>query len=282
MRCLPEFFVRILAVTFGVFWFTLVRYRRGVILSNLVQAFPAKTYQERCRLGQAACVHLIRTLFEFHRIPRNVHSYIDQIVRIEGIDHYEAAKNRGKGVFVVSGHLGSFELGIAALACRLSSFSVIVKRFPNALDRHIARIRSNSGLETIPARGAIKPVLEALKNNRAVVFALDQNSTRRKGVFVDFFGKPACTMAGLAILALRTGAPVIGASVWRERTGSHVVRLHPEFPLDHQASRAETVRHMTQVYTRFIERAIRDHPEQWLWAHKRFKTRPPGERFHLV
>lgn len=277
MRVLPEYFVRILAVTFGVFWFNLVRYRRGVILSNLAQAFPANTYKERCRLGRASCIHLVRTLFEFHQIPHNVHSYFERVVRIEGVEHYEAAKIQGKGVFVVSGHLGSFELGIAALACRLSSFSVIVKRFPSALDCHISRIRSHSGIEIIPARGALTPVREALKKNRAVVVVLDQNSTYRKGVFVDFFGKPACTMAGLAILAIRTGAPVIGASAWREHTGSHVVRFHPEFPLEHQASRADTVRYMTQLYTRFIEEAIRAHPEQWLWPHKRFKTRPRGE-----
>jgi KDO2-lipid IV(A) lauroyltransferase len=154
---------------------------------------------------------------------------------------------------------------------------VIVKRFPDTIDRHIAGIRSSSGLEIIPAHGAIKAVLEALKYNRTVVVVLDQNSTARKGVFVDFFGRPACTMAGLAILALRTGAPVIGASVWREHNGVHVVRFHPEFPRERKASRDETVQHLTQLYTSFIERAIRLHPEQWFWPHKRFKTRPPGE-----
>ena len=269
---LPDRCVPLAAVAFGTVWFQVVRCRRSVILDNLAQAFPDKTTRERLALGQANCVHLIRTLLEFFRISQYARSGFDQIVRFEGMEHYEGAKKKGKGVLVVSGHLGSFELVVAAAARRLRSVSVIVKRFPHTADRFINAIRLSADLQVIPARGAIKHVLQALKTNGAVVVVLDQNSTRRKGVFVNFFGKPACTMVGPAVLAVRTGAPVIGASVWRERTGLHVIRFHPEFPFERKGSRDETLQHLTQLYTCFVEQAIRDHPEQWLWPHKRWRT----------
>ena len=211
------------------------------------------------------------------RIPLYVRIGIERLVRLEGTEHYAAGKRRGKGILIVAGHFGSFELGLASLAQRFAPVSVVVKAFPEGVDRFVNGIRACAGAHVIPARGAVKSMLRALKNNEAVVVIIDQNSTQRKGVFVEFFGKSACTMLGLAVVAERTGACVIGVSAWREPDGSHVVRLHPEFPLVHQESRADTVRHMTQTYTRFIEQAIRAHPEQWLWPHKRYKTRPSGE-----
>ena len=116
--------------------------------------------------------------------------------------------------------------------------------------------------------------MQALRRNEAVVFVLDQNATRSIGVFVDFFGRPACTMSGLAVLAERTGAEVIAAVPWREGPGRHVLTVLPAIPFERQADREETVRHMTQVYTRVIEDAIKARPAQWFWTHKRWRTRP--------
>jgi KDO2-lipid IV(A) lauroyltransferase len=275
VRLLPESLVHVVAEVLGTLWFSILRYRRTVILENLAQAFPENGDRERRALGRSACIHLARALIEFIKIPLYLRSGFDGVVRIEGMEHYEAAKNKGKGVLVVSGHLGSFGVALAAAAQKFRTVSVLVKRLPHTLGRFVNTIRMSTDLQVIPAHGAMQLVLKALKNNRTVVVVLDQNSTRRKGVFVDFFKKPACTMAGLAVLALRTGAPVIGASVWRERTGIHVIRFHAEFPLDRKASPNETVQQLTQLYTSFIEQAIRNYPEQWLWPHNRWRTEPP-------
>lgn len=273
---LPEFMVRAGAVVSGTLWFHLLRYRRRVIEENLVQAFPELGPKEQIQLGRAACIHLSKTLFEVLRIPAYRRRGLDQVVRLEGLEHFHAAKAKGRGVLCLSGHLGSFELCVAAVAEAAAPVSLVVKPFPPAVDRFLAAIRRGSGLELIYADGAVRPILRALHENEAVVFVLDQNATRSTGVFVDFFGKPASTMTALAVIAERTGAAVIAAVPYRDENGEHVLEIHPEIPLEARPNRLDTVQHMTQRYTTFLEDAIRRHPEQWFWTHKRWRTRPVG------
>jgi Kdo2-lipid IVA lauroyltransferase/acyltransferase len=274
MICLlPEKAVVAGACTLGLLWWHVVRYRRSTIEENLARAFPELGRAERRALGIGASIHLVRTLLEFLRIPRYASRGFEG-VRIEGLEHLDAAKRRGKGVLCVTAHLGSFELAIAATAARVRPVSAVVKAFPRGVDAFIARHRMSRGLTLISAASALRPVMQTLDRNEPIVFVLDQNATRRIGVFVDFFGTPACTMSALAIIALRTGAPVIGATIHREGDGTHVVRIHPEIPLEEKATRKDTIAHMTARYTLFIEEAIRAHPEQWLWTHKRWRTRP--------
>ena len=197
------------------------------------------------------------------------------MVRVEGWEHYRNARKKEKGVFVLTGHLGSFELAAGAVAMQLEEHAhLIVKSFPKAVDDFVNSVRQSPKLTPIAAKGAMKPVLKAVKNKDMVVFVQDQNSTHHIGVFVDFFGKQACTMSGLAVTALRTEAPVLGVSIWREDDGSHVLKFFEEIPLEPQEDSEASIQHMTQIYTRFIEDRIREHPAQWLWTHRRWKTRP--------
>jgi KDO2-lipid IV(A) lauroyltransferase len=258
----------------GWIWFSLLRYRRKIILENISRAFPEKDEDARERLALEACQHLVRTLLEFLRIPKYQRAGLESMVRFEGIENFDIARAKGKGVLCLSGHLGSFELCVAAVARRAKPVNLLVKPFPPGVDRFVNRIRRNAELGVIYADGALRPIIRALKNHEAVVFVLDQNATRNIGVFVDFFGEPACTMSALATLAVRTGAAVIAATPYRDGEGRHVLQVHPEIPLEEKATREETVVHMTQVYTRFIEDAIRRHPAQWFWTHKRWRTRP--------
>lgn len=269
----PERFVTLVGRSLGAVWWTLLRYRRDVILENLARAFPERSDAERKRLGKLACIHLVTTMLEFLRIPRYAREGYPN-VRFEGLDHYEAAKAQQKGVLCLSGHFGSFELAVAAVARVASPISVVVKAFPGAVDRFINQVRSGQGLQPIAAENAVRPILAALRSNHSVVFVLDQNATRSTGVFVDFFGQPASTMSALAVLALRTEAPVIAATIVREAPGRHVLRVHPAFPTPPAATRDEAIRNLTALYTRFLEDAIRAQPEQWLWTHKRWRTRP--------
>ena len=272
----PRWLVRLCAWALGCTLFSVVRYRRAVLLENLALAFADLSPKERRRLGRAAMVHLARTLIEFLQIPRYVRRGFTNLT-VEGRAHYEAAKAQGRGVLILAGHLGSFEVGASGTAFQLrpDEWCLVVKPFPEALDRFVNQLRAGAGLQPVHAKGGLKGVLRALKKQQAAVFVIDQNATKHVGVFVEFFGKQACTMAGLAVVAQRTGAPVIPVGIWREADGSHVLRMYPELRLEAQGTRQETVVHMTQLYTRFIEEQIRAHPEQWLWTHRRWKTRPP-------
>lgn len=269
---LPDVCVRGLARVISFFVFTVFRYRRKIMRENIATAFPDKTEAERQQIEGDACLHLAMSLLEFLKIPTLTRRSYEGAFRVEGLEHYEAARAKGKGLLVLTGHLGSFELSAGAMAQRMEEeVLVIVKSFPEALDRFVSSVRTGTDLTVVPAKGAIRPVFKAMKKEATVVFVQDQNSTRHIGVFVDFFGKEACTMSGLAVVALRTEAPVVGVSIWREAQG-HVLAFHPEIPLEPQADKQDSIVHMTQVYTRFIEERIRENPSQWLWTHRRWKT----------
>jgi KDO2-lipid IV(A) lauroyltransferase len=272
-RALPERLMGPLTRALGVVAFDLVRYRRPEILSNLGLAFPALDRPARTRLGREVSAHLVRTLLEFLRIPRYREEGLSRRVRIDGLEHLRAAHAAGRGALILSGHLGSFELAVAA-AAREVPIAVVVKRFPPAVDAFVRAIREGSGLTVLPADGGARPILRALRDNKVVVFVLDQNAPRRIGVFVDFFGVPASTMRGLATLALASGAPVIPAFAHRTDSGDHVLAIDPPLELARGPDRDATVLAHTARFTALVEAAIRRHPPQWFWSHRRYRTRP--------
>ncbi len=244
-------------------------YRRKVVIQNLSQAFPELSPAEQKRVRSGFYTHIIRTFTEFLRIPKYQKQGLMDFVEVEGLEHALQAREQGKGVLVLSGHLGSFELAVAAFGKDLP-ISLVVKPFSKAMDRLVRGIRQGTGLKVIYAEGAARGVLKALRKNEYVVFVLDQNATRKIGVFVDFFGKQASTMAGLATLAKRSGAPVIAAIPHRREDGKHILKVLPPIVCDAEAS----VEEMTQTYTKIVEEAIRQHPHQWFWTHKRWRTQP--------
>lgn len=265
-----------LARLLGGLWFHGLRYRRKVIEQNLERAFPELDPSVRAALCKAACTHLVLSLLELLRLPHHG-DRMRASVEARHLEHWEQARTRGKGVLCVTGHLGSFELAAGAMARRVpGKIWLVVKDFPGPVDRFLTRIRESAGLGILRAQGSLPQILRALKRGETVVFVLDQNATRNLGVFVDFFGTPACTMSALALVALRTGAPVIGASIWREGV-EHVLEVSPELETEASDDRAQAITLATQRYTRFIEDQIRRHPEQWLWTHKRWRTRPQPE-----
>ena len=263
-----------IARALGALWFHVLRYRRSVIEENLSRAFPELDPSSRAGLCKAACTHLVLSLLELLRLQRHG-PRLRARMRVEHLERWQEAHDRGRGVLCVTGHLGSFELAAGAIASRLPGHKIwlLVKDFPSGVDRFLTRTREAAGLGVMRARGSLPQILRALKRGETVVFVLDQNATRKLGVFVDFFGTPACTMSALALVALRTGAPVLGASIWRDGV-EHVLEVSPELEVDATADRERAIVLATQRYTQFIEAQIRRHPEQWLWTHKRWRTRP--------
>lgn len=273
----PATLVRLSAAFWGFVWFDVVRYRRKLMLEHLAMAFPEASAAELRRLARATCRNLVWALFDTLRIPAFKRRGFEG-VRVEGYEHFEAAKAAGKGVLCLATHAGCPDLCVGSVREKAGPVSVIVKSFSSSLDRVVTDIRESNGLQVIRAGTSRRQILRALKNNEAVVSVLDQNSTRSIGVFVDFFGKSACTMAYVAVFAMKTGAAVVPCETFRDDDGVHVLKIHPAIPFEEQATKDESVVFMTQVYTDWIERVIREHPTQWFWHHKRWRTRSLEER----
>ena len=270
---LSERSTRRLAALLARVLFGWLGYRRVVINQNLEASFPELDTEAREALARRVQLHLALTLLEFLRMPRYAARNFEH-VEFAGLEHYEAALTKGKGILCLAGHLGSFELTAAAVAqmIRPNKLWLVVKPFPSSVDRFVRSLRRRGGSDVIHAKGALRSVFTALRRQESVAFVLDQHAPGDTGVPVQFFGRPAQGLVALAVVAERTGTPVIAATAHRRPDGSHLLQVHPEIPLEPQADRASTVQHMTQVYTRVLENAIRAHPEQWFWSHRRWKA----------
>jgi KDO2-lipid IV(A) lauroyltransferase len=208
-----------------------------------------------------ACVLLFRPL-----------SVMLSRVDVHGLEHLEKAGTEGKGILHLSAHLGNWELLAPSHAFTPFRLSIVVRPLDHpVLDRLAERFRRRGGVELISKRRAVRGVLEALGRGRMVGVLLDQNASRSEGVFAPFFGVPASTSKGLAVIALRTGAPVVPVSMQRLPGGRHLLEFHPAVPTD--ADRDPT--RYTAAFNHWIEAAISRAPEQWFWMHKRWRTRPP-------
>lgn len=249
--------------------------------TNLALAFPEKGEDERERILRGSFVNLGRGLAEFSRLPKlTTADDAYRAVRFVGRDGVMEAIASGRGVLFLTGHMGSWELGPVCL--RLSGsppVNFLVRRIDNPRVEAIAdRYRTLCGNRTIPKAEAARPVLAAIRRGEMVGILADLNTLEREGVFVDFFGRPASTTTGLAGLALHSNAVVIPVfTYWDESEGRYVLHFHEPLELERTGSKDGDIRVNTQRFTRVIEDFVREHPDQWLWIHKRWKTRPPGE-----
>ncbi len=250
--------------------------RRAVARENLERAFGReRNGRELDRLCRESFRHLGMTLVEactfFFRPPSVLLSRVD----VEGLDHLKAAAAHGRGILLLTAHLGNWELLAAAHARTGYAASVVVRPLDSAvLDRVVTRFRERGGVEVIPKRRALRGVRDALRRGRMVGILLDQNASRREGVFVPFFGEPASTSKSLALLALWSGAPVVPVFIQRETVGSHRVTIEPALPPPATGDREEDVAAFTAAFSRVVESRIRQSPEQWFWMHRRWRTRP--------
>ncbi len=250
--------------------------RRAVARDNLERAFGReRNGRELDRLCRESFRHLGMTLVEactfFFRPPSVLLSRVD----VEGVDHLKAAAAHGRGILLLSAHLGNWELLAAAHVHTGYPVSVVVRPLDSAvLDRVVTRFRERGGVEVIPKRRALRGVRDALRRGRMVGILLDQNASRREGVFVPFFGEPASTSKSLALLALWSGAPVVPVFIQREMVGSHRVTIEPALPPPTTGDREEDVAVFTAAFSRVVESRIRQSPEQWFWMHRRWRTRP--------
>ncbi len=246
---------------------------RRVARMNLSFTYPQFDTQQRERIVDEVFASLARMLVSLGRFPHLNASNIRESIAYEGLDNYWAAKRWGRGVLIATGHLGNWELSAFAHAIMTEPMNVMVRPLDNPLiDDLVEKRRTMSGNRLIYKKDAARSVIKALKNNEAVGILVDQNTSPSEGVFVDFFGKPACAGSGFAKLAYHTGAPVIpGFALWDEATRRYVLRFYPEVEMT-----GDEVADTQQIHST-LERIIRRYPGQWMWIHRRWKTRPPGE-----
>ena len=252
--------------------------RRGRIArANVAQAFPELSPAERRRLVRRAWQHLGMTVVELARLlARPLEATLGELT-FDGLEHLHAVMAaHGRGL-VLTAHLGNWEYLSAAARLTGYPLSVVVRPLDSpALDALAAGMRRKTGVELIDKRGALRPVLEALRRGRLVGVLLDQNAARRESVFVPFFGRAASTSRSLALLSLRTGAPVLPIFIAREAPGRHRVVIEPPLSAPAVNDPEQAVVELTARCNRAIEAAIRRTPEQWLWSHDRWRTRPPA------
>lgn len=246
---------------------------RQVARRNLEMAFPEKTAYARETIIDGVFRSVGRVLLAIARFPSVGRETVDQWIRYEGYEHFSSAMERGHGVLFATGHLGNWELSAFSHAILSSPMNVVVRPLDNPwLDEFIERRRSLSGNRMIGKRDFARPILQALKHNEAVGILVDQNVVPEAGAFVDFFGKPASSGTTFAKIAARSGAAVIpGFAVWLEGEQRYILRFYPEVPM------TGDVEADTAAIQKAVELAVREYPDQWLWIHRRWKTRPEGE-----
>jgi KDO2-lipid IV(A) lauroyltransferase len=253
-------------------WWLLPR-RRRLTLDNLARSFGREqSPAELRRLGRRSFQHVGMNLIEACRYFLRPTDVMLSRVRVEGGEHFRAAAAQGRGVLILTAHYGNWELLAAAHSLSGLPLSIVMRPLDHPLlDDLAARFRRRSGAELIIKRQAVREVLQALRRQRMVGILLDQNATRAEGVFVPFFGVPASTSKGLAVLALRTGAPVVPAFLRRDPDGrGHCVDVGAPIPPPPDGDVAT----YTAAFNQALEAAIRRAPEQWLWMHARWRTQP--------
>ena len=252
---------------------------RRTATRNLNLAFPDWTSEQTRAVVRGVFQNFGRLLVEFARLPKLNRDNISEVVVYDGFDHFAESLRRGNGTLFLTAHYGAWELCPFAHALYGHPLKFVIRPIDNPyVDRLVNSYRTGSGNQVIQKKDSLREMLRTLKRNEGVGILIDQNTTRDAGVFVDFFGLPACTTTVLAALALRTGATVIpGVLIWDSVRKIH--RLHFEPPVEIVQTgdtRADIVEN-TARFNKILEDLVKQHPEQWLWVHRRWKTRPSGE-----
>jgi KDO2-lipid IV(A) lauroyltransferase len=246
---------------------------RRVARCNLSMALPEDTPERHAEIVDGVFRSIARILVTFAKFPALRRGYLGEWIRLEGGEHFDRAREAGRGVLVATAHLGNWELSAFAHALMTAPMNVVVRPLDNPLiDAMVERRRALTGNRPIGKKDFARAILKALAANQAVGILIDQNAGLDDGVFVDFFGVPASAGTGFAKLAAHSGAAVLpGFALWNEAEGRYVLRFYPAIEMTGDMARD------TQTIHAKLEEVIREYPDQWLWIHRRWKTRPHGE-----
>ena len=283
--CYTSLLPQCLAVWSGCLlgWFLgrVLKFKRRLMLKQIREAMTELTDEEVEKLLARVYRHLGLLLVEILRLPNFFRLNTHKRVSVEGVEeHLLPEIEKGKGVLMLTGHIGNWELAGASLNVLGFQLHPVVKEMKSEAGMYLLkRMRADNGIVTLPRKNSVRDIIRTLKEGRIITFVLDQNMTSSEGAFVDFFGRPACTMTGLATLSKKTGAPVAPIVFVRNPDlKSFTFKVLPALKWEEVGETAkDVILHNTQIYTTVLENMIRETPEQWIWMHKRWKTQPVEE-----
>ena len=278
MGVFPRAIARHIGAVVGALAFVFLRRLRSVGFRNLQIAYPAMGNGERVNILRSEYRNLGWLLAEFCQMrkytPENTRSFL----RYEGLQHYLDARDTGRGVLVLTGHLGAWELSSFYHSLMGYPMSMVIRRLDNELvDQLVNRVRCLHGNKVVHKDDFARGLISAMRNGETVGILMDTNMTPPQGLFVDFFGTQACTASGMAKVALKTGSVVLpGFLLWEESTQSYVLHFGAPLQLIRTDDNEADIVANTALFTKVLEDYIRGYPGQWLWLHRRWKTRPEG------
>jgi len=280
LGALPRGLSRAVAIGFALVVYRVYGRLRRVGMRNLEMAFPQMPVKARRRILRGEFVSLGRQLAEFCLFPSYTPENVGKVVIYDGFENFERARAKGKGVLFLTGHLGGWELSSFFHSLQGHPLHIVMRGLDNPyVDRMVQSYRTMHGNTVVDKDDFVRGLLGAMKKGETVGILMDTNMTPPQGVFVDFFGIPACTASGLARIAMRTDAAVVpGFCVWDSVLRKYRLRFDPVMELVRTGSDDDDVLANTALFTEKIEWFVRKYPEQWLWVHRRWKTRPEGEK----
>jgi KDO2-lipid IV(A) lauroyltransferase len=273
-RCIP------LVVRKGFFrigfslFYHLVAKSRLIVLHNLQRSFPEKDSKEIIKIAKGVYRHFSIVTAEFFDMPCITRENIDRWVEVEGMEYADAALSQNKGALSIVAHFGNWELLTIAIPMLVRPMYIVYRPLDSpVIDNMVEYVRTMHGNALIPKGGSGKKVLELLKENQIIGILSDQNVARYEGVFVDFFGRPACTGVGLAVMAMRSDSPVVPVFMARQKSGKYKLIIKPFLKAVCTDDYEADLRVNTQRFTKIVEDVVREYPDQWFWFHQRWKTK---------
>ncbi|HVN90785.1 MAG TPA: lysophospholipid acyltransferase family protein [Candidatus Binataceae bacterium] len=278
LSLIPDFLLYRLGMLGGLIAYKLDRRHVRIGMRNLAIAFPERSIEERQRILRSSYLNIGRSVAEYIRLGGFFYERLKKRVSYHRFDYWLQLQQQhaGKGGLVLTAHFGNFELLLAAHAMNGQQISLVhhTQRFLPG-DALMSFIRERAGVTIIRKHAAARAVLKALRENKIIGIPFDQNAKRSEAVFVPFFNEIAATSTGLARLVAITGAPVIPVFIVRQPDNrSHVIEIFDEVPIQRSGDAAADIEVNTRCFVKAIEDIVRRHPEQFLWMHRRYKTRP--------
>ena len=274
-RSIPLVVRKAIFLTVFFLFYHLGTKNRLIALYNLRRSFPEKDTKEIVRIARGVYRHFAIVAAEFFDLPslnrENIHKWVD----VEGLENFQEADAKGKGMLSIVAHFGNWELMTIAGPIYLKPFYIVYRPLDNpVIDNMVEYVRTMQGNFLIPKGGSGKKIAELLKENHLIAILSDQNVAASEGVFVDFFGRPACSGVGLAVMAMRSGAPILPAFMARQKSGKYKLILKPTIEAVCTDNYEADLVVNTQRFTKIVEEVVREYPEQWFWFHQRWKTKP--------
>jgi len=278
-RIFPLFIKRFAAVSMSRVAYYLLQKHKLIAVHNLTRSFPENSLTENLQIVKDTYANFALTFIEFLQILYLNRDNLHHWVSVKGLEHYERACNEGKGVLLFTAHFGNWEMGNAALAI-LSKPPIFMARVLDSpfLEEITTFVRSRLGIGNIHKKNVLSSILSQLRKGEVLKLLIDQNAAAREGVFVNFFGRPACATTGIALMAMHTGAAVLPVFTTRMPDGRYLTEIGPKVETVNTGNRDQDVLQNTQNYNTIIENHVRQYPGQWLWLHQRWKTKPVQAR----